>query len=67
MVVAVWFHVDDAVLVVGIDECSSGTHNCHPNATCTDTVGGFQCRCNAPAHIGNGTHCSEDQIVMLLQ
>eukprot|EP00667_Euglena_gracilis_P000032 EG_transcript_32 len=39
-----------------IDECQAGTHNCHPNATCTNIVGYFICTCN-PGHWGNGTDC----------
>ena len=29
---------------------------CHNNATCTNTIGSYQCNCNA-GHSGNGTHC----------
>ena len=41
-----------------VDECTSGTHDCHANATCTNTVGSFSCQCNASAHYyGNGKTC----------
>ena len=29
-----------------VDECRLGTHSCHPDSTCVNTVGGYQCECN---------------------
>ena len=29
------------------DECAIGTHDCNPEATCTNTAGGFTCSCPA--------------------
>jgi len=40
-----------------IDECSLGSHNCHADATCTDTDGSFSCDCNA-GYDGTGVVCS---------
>uniref|UniRef100_A0A0G4HN54 EGF-like domain-containing protein n=1 Tax=Chromera velia CCMP2878 TaxID=1169474 RepID=A0A0G4HN54_9ALVE len=31
-----------------VNECSSGAHNCHPHASCTNVMGSFSCKC------GNG-------------
>ena len=43
---------------VDIDECASGTHNCHSSlASCTNTVGSFSCSCNNP-YTGNGRTCN---------
>jgi hypothetical protein len=28
------------------DECQRRTHNCHANATCTNVMSSFTCRCN---------------------
>eukprot|EP00295_Goniomonas_pacifica_P012315 CAMPEP_0175886738 /NCGR_PEP_ID=MMETSP0107_2-20121207/45797_1 /TAXON_ID=195067 ORGANISM="Goniomonas pacifica, Strain CCMP1869" /NCGR_SAMPLE_ID=MMETSP0107_2 /ASSEMBLY_ACC=CAM_ASM_000203 /LENGTH=227 /DNA_ID=CAMNT_0017207141 /DNA_START=18 /DNA_END=698 /DNA_ORIENTATION=+ len=36
-----------------IDECDTDTHNCDHNAACTDTVGSFECACNA-GYTGDG-------------
>ena len=42
---------------VDIDECASGTHNCHSSlASCTNTVGSFSCTCNSP-YLGDGRSC----------
>ena len=29
---------------------------CHSEATCSNTIGGYNCQCN-PGFTGNGTHC----------
>ena len=28
-----------------IDECRVGTHTCHENGICTNTVGSYTCKC----------------------
>ena len=43
--------------VVDINECASNvTNNCHDNATCHNTNGGYNCTCNN-GYEGNGTYC----------
>ena len=40
-----------------VDKCSDGSHDCHPNATCSaDTAGNFTCTCQ-PGFTGNGRQC----------
>ena len=39
-----------------IDECSSGTHNCHKNAECLNEIGSFSCRCS-DGYSGDGFSC----------
>jgi formylglycine-generating enzyme required for sulfatase activity len=39
-----------------IDECSNGTANCDPNATCVNTVGAFTCTCREDFS-GDGVTC----------
>ena len=38
------------------DECALSTHNCDLNATCSNTMGGFTCACNA-GYTGDGINC----------
>ena len=40
-----------------VNECDLGTHNCHDNATCTNTVGSFNCTCK-DGFSGDGRHCA---------
>ena len=42
--------------VADVNECTSGSHNCHQNATCTNTLGSFSCLCKT-GHQGNGVTC----------
>ena len=39
-----------------MDECAENRHNCHRNARCANTIGGFTCTCMA-GYIGDGTTC----------
>lgn len=39
-----------------VDECSTGTHDCDPNADCTNEVGGFECTCK-DGYMGDGRTC----------
>lgn len=49
------FTVSDASFV-DIDECSGGTDNCDPNASCENTDGSFTCTCEA-GYSGDGVNC----------
>ena len=40
-----------------IDECAGNSGNCHSNASCTNTIGDFECKCNG-GFMGNGTSCT---------
>ena len=44
------------VFLADINECTAGTNNCHPDATCTNNIGSFTCECNN-GYYGDGTMC----------
>ncbi len=50
------------LVVVDIDECDTGLHDCHMNATCNNTSGSYTCTCNNQL-FGNGTHCNSMNII----
>ncbi|MDA3865041.1 MAG: fibrinogen-like YCDxxxxGGGW domain-containing protein [Deltaproteobacteria bacterium] len=41
-----------------IDECAEGTHDCDPNALCTDRETGYECTCKE-GYIGDGKTCAD--------
>ena len=41
-----------------VNECSAMTHDCHSNADCTNTNGGFTCACKS-GFTGDGNTCAE--------
>uniref|UniRef100_A0A0G4I514 EGF-like domain-containing protein n=1 Tax=Chromera velia CCMP2878 TaxID=1169474 RepID=A0A0G4I514_9ALVE len=45
-----------AAALTEVDECAAGTHNCDPDATCTNTNGSFTCACNSGLG-GDGVLC----------
>ena len=45
-----------AALISDINECTSLTHDCHSDATCTNTEGAFTCSCNQ-GYTGDGRQC----------
>lgn len=49
----------DGTLCTEINECTAGTANCDPNATCTNTAGSFSCACPT-GWSGNGKSCVAD-------
>ena len=43
--------------MIDIDECATDSDNCHTNADCTNTEGGFTCTCQS-LYYGDGISCS---------
>ena len=46
----------DLPLPTDVDECLLDTVNCHANAECKNTPGGYNCACNA-GYTGDGLTC----------
>ena len=56
------FHILHALFIfflfiTDVDECTAGGNNCHADATCKNTAGGFTCACK-PGYTGDGTACT---------
>ncbi|XP_078424633.1 uncharacterized protein LOC144696780 [Cetorhinus maximus] len=41
-----------------VNECQSGSHDCHSSASCFNSPGSFQCVCKA-GHTGDGRNCTD--------
>ncbi|XP_065845268.1 uncharacterized protein [Oscarella lobularis] len=41
-----------------VNECFSHIDNCHPDASCTDTLGSFTCTCRS-GYVGDGIVCAD--------
>ena len=54
-----WFLV---FFFADINECIIGDHDCHGNASCTNTLGSFSCQCHI-THTGNGSFCEGQFLV----
>ena len=60
-----WYSVKINIAIIAtliffsdLDECVLGIHNCHRNATCSNTPGGFNCACNVTGgFFGDGVTC----------
>ena len=52
-------------LIVDIDECGAGKHNCDANANCLDTKGSFACTCK-PGYSGNGVNCTGNNSTLVV-
>ena len=46
-------------LSTDIDECISGSAECHDNATCTNTDSSYECSCDA-GFSGDGFNCTSE-------
>lgn len=50
--------------VVDINECGSGSNDCHVNATCYNQPGSYYCQCKE-GFVGSGKHCEGRNLIML--
>ena len=55
-------YFDFVLNIADIDECMTNAHDCHSNASCTDTDGSFTCMCN-DGFEGNGTTCTSKSLL----
>ena len=43
-------------LLVDLDECERGDHDCHKYGVCHNEIGSYSCHCQF-GYVGNGTWC----------
>ena len=48
-----------------IDECSEDRDDCHDNATCTNTNGGYNCACFV-GYMGDGVNCIRKHLLAII-
>ena len=48
---------DYHINILDTNECDEGSHICHINGLCVNTVGSYACVCK-PDYMGNGLKCS---------
>ena len=41
-------------MLIDINECTTGTHNCTQNQRCVNTPGNFMCKCVSGYEFSNG-------------
>ena len=56
-----YIHIYMYTLFADKNECGDSTHNCHADATCTNTAGSFTCACNEGFQ-GDGTNCTGEPV-----
>ena len=54
-----WFSIiiTGFIIHADINECDIGTDECHDNASCSDTIGSYECTCDI-GFTGDGYNCS---------
>ena len=50
--------IGDGVVCPDENECSTGNHDCHAEAMCTNRLGSFVCACNN-GYAGDGKNCTD--------
>ena len=48
---------ENLALCIDVNECDEGTDECHSNATCSNTVGSYDCTC-VLGYSGDGFNCT---------
>ena len=48
---------------IDIDECETDMNNCHANATCDNTIGSFECACDAGFEGDGVSNCTSKTVL----
>ena len=49
-----------------LDECTTNSFDCDPNAACQNTKGSYTCGCKS-GYTGNGKICDGNKLIMIKQ
>ena len=49
-----------------LDECTTNSFDCQPNAACQNIEGSYTCGCKS-GYTGNGKICNGDKLMMIIQ
>ena len=45
------------LIIIELDECTTGIHNCNSQEDCINTIGSFICKCSAGYELNEDSEC----------
>ena len=66
LLISTYFIVSIIYLLIDIDECATGGHNCTQNQRCVNRPGSFICECVSGYRLLNGICEGSENIISLL-